>query len=284
MVNAYISKLVDFVKSEQFIINTILILSITSAHFASYILAFDINALLLIDPTSILSFTTTATILYVFISLGVLLFLYIGKTLIGYLLFVTFPDIKASEMVAIRILMSLFENKLVKYASIILVFSYFYIGIMNTLYFIITIIIVIIVVYIGELTYQEYQKSFLSLIENERIKGTEAKSENIIYENISIKGISPDKKSFINFLSNKVAIILVLCSILLGGYRALYIQNHNFVKMNENKYSLYITTSSGIGLYDNNSTSVIFISWDNVSNLNFIASERKYFAPFKPFN
>ena len=279
MFDDYIIKVINFIKNEQFIMNVILILSIASAHSASYFLAFDINALLLIDSTSIFSFTMTATILYVFISLSVLIVLNAGKILFSYMLFSTYSTPKASEAYALILVFNFFENKFLKYISIILVFSYFYIGLTNTIHFILIVIfitIMIMIAYLGELVLHEYQKGLLLLLEGETKKNTDLKKQKI-----NIKSLSPNKTEFISFLTNKIAIILVICSILLGVYRASYIKTHNFVKINGNKYSLYTTTSAGIGLYDNNSTNVLFVSWDNINQLDFIAIKYKFFPFFK---
>ncbi|MBN2824428.1 MAG: hypothetical protein JXQ76_03810 [Campylobacterales bacterium] len=72
-------------------------------------------------------------------------------------------------------------------------------------------------------------------------------------------------------------IVIIILSFSFGVARGAYIKENIHVKINQKDtvYVLFMTTSSGVGLFDYEKKYSEFVSWDNVKKLTFL-KEKKY--------
>lgn len=182
-------------------------------------------------------------------------------------------------------------NKVFKFILTMIVFLFFYTGLINFL-----IIIGILITYIILLImFDAIFHSENIQIENDfwlEFKNSETilHKINLVFEiiDISHNGFFSNfdfKKTFqfiqkgqyLQFILSKIGIMLILFSLALGVGRANYVQNHILVNVNKDKqtYVLYLATGDGIALYNASLKQVSFISWGNVKNLLFLSKERR---------
>ncbi len=85
---------------------------------------------------------------------------------------------------------------------------------------------------------------------------------------------------YYKFIVGKVGVLLLFLSIALGIARAMYVQDNIHVKINgdSRELSLYMTTSSGVGLYDRENKTALFSAWDSIERMEFPKEKRRTFG------
>ena len=109
------------------------------------------------------------------------------------------------------------------------------------------------------------------------IKGTKIEKDKLELQKIYDKRIT-----YKNILINNLGIIIVLFSFIIGLARATHVSQTTYVKVNDSNqsYILYMTTISGIGLYNKELKQASFKSWDSINNLSFSSYTKRSIGTF----
>lgn len=275
-------KILAYIKNKNIIENILLFGAIISANFASYIAFYDINALMIIDSTTVAKYLLGITVTFVIVSTAISIVLLLLQNLS---LLVSDNDGLISKDKR-RDMHDAIGNKIFKFILTMIIFIFIFIGLENSL-----IIILLLLGYVSALII------FNALFDSEEVPLEHNKKDDITIaqklfgllhplsgihvfsKNLNLqKAINHlSKGEYFEFILGKVGIIVILFSLALGVGRADYVENNIHVKINnvEKHFVLYITTDDGIGLFDRKLKQVSFISWGNVENLVFLSKKRR---------
>ncbi len=292
-----IKKLWDYIKSLNILGNILLFGAIITANVTVYISYFDVNSLSVIDSTTAIKHTLGFTMLYAMAYAGVAIFL---QFLQSYILTKDSLDLVVFHLkIPLKIreeLHSIIENFFCRFTITILIFSIIYVGLEKS-----AIIMLLFLIYFGFIIFSKYSHSM------EIIKGTAVSSDasknttdfqgqltkekliNVrLLENVTqylefITDIFKESKEnlkngkYFEFVIGKVGVFFLLLSISFGVARAVYVEDNVHVKINKESviYAIYMTTSSGVGLYDLENRIAIFSSWDSIDKMKFIKNKRR---------
>lgn len=288
----------EHLKDKNILTNMLLVGSIVSITFASYISCFDINAFIFVNASTVGKHFTEMAILYVLVLAGVSLLLLFASnyltvserfknsqsTIFSFFSFVVI-EIPEDETILFQKFLS---SLITKYLLTILIFSILYVGAVNALYISSLFIIYCTILYLG---HHINQKEILEdpKYNNSEEKNLEAKKKgkiSIIAQeilssvNLDIQESNEKIKNgeFIQFFAKGLGIILVLLSFSLGIGRADFVKHNLLVKMTEKEgsFALFLTTSSGVGLYDIDNEKVIFIPWGRLDEMELDSQKRRY--------
>ncbi len=164
------------------------------------------------------------------------------------------------------------SDKLFKIAVSLILFSYFFTGFIQTM---MTLIFIIIITYLWFYIERDYRKFAIHI-------ANKVKSNNTSYHKEFTKSIklTSEKKQIQlkEFIIDNIGIILILLSFMIGTSRADYVKNNIHININNNikEYTLYLTTATGIGIYDNELEQTSFISWDNIKSMKFLKQSKEH--------
>lgn len=276
MLDEYIKKLVDYLKNGKLRNNIILLLSVISINFASYIAFFDLNSLSIVDSSTISRHILNLVIPYILVSVLV--------TLIIHLINFNFEYSKVIDVFKygvregkfsklIKLVMKFSNGTMIKYGIIVLLFCFYYIGTDLTLAILLIFCMFVLIFILTYIMYSFVNKIFIKhIIKNSAIEKDRLELQNILNKKINYKSM----------LINNIGILIVLFSLILGMARATHVYVTNYVKINDNNtsYILYMATMSGVGLYDKKLQQVSFKSWDTINNIEFSIATKKSIGTF----
>ena len=275
MLDENITKIFNYVKSEKFRTNLIILLSVISANFAAYISFFDLNSLAIIDSSTISKHIINLLIPYILVSVCITLAIHIGKLDMGLAKLYKVLHYR-KEGIFIRVwkfYMNSFSSAVWKQGVILLLFCFLYIGTSNTLVFLLIFGCLMVFYILLYFLYSHYSKAI--------IKSCISKT-SIEKDKLELQNIYDEKTSYKNAIIANIGIIIIAFSFFLGIARAIHVYNTTLVKINDdtNNYVLYMTTISGVGLYDWKSKEVSFKSWDSIDNIHFNIENKKSIGEF----
>jgi len=272
----YIRLIINFLKSKNFLEYLIILLSIVTVNFVVYIIQFNFNILILVDSVAISNYTFEMLLLYALISLlSRLVFKYIFNM---FLILPTYAKVKNTEEdSSVIFLLGKLENvladKLFRIMINLMIFSYFFTGFMQT---ITTTVFMSIITYLWFYIERAYIKFAIST----------TKLQNNINDNTNnkkfidyIKLMSTKKELTLKqFMIDNIGVLLILLSFIIGNARADYVKNNIHININNDtkRYTLYLTTATGIGIYNNETQETLFISWDNIKHIKFLKSSKEH--------
>ena len=234
--------------------NILLLLTIISVNFTSYLYYYDLNILSLIDTNTILKFTLGMVLPFVLLSGLVSIFLVIPKSIL----------VTASKTMNMEensaVIESFFNHFILKVSLTFILFSAFYIGIVYT-----CVLLLLIVIYFLIIT-------ILSKVLGIQFGITGMSKVGLFFNPLmSTKIVKNEIKNF-NFFKliiSYIGVLLILGSICLGFFRAIHVENKPFVilKNINDEYSLVLTTSNGVILYENKKRNIIFKDWQNLDGM-----------------
>ncbi len=290
-----LDKLYKIIKDRHVLETVIILLSILSVNFSSYISYFDLNTIAIIDSTSISKYFFGAVVLYAIVSACVSIFLLFVQNLI----------LKSSEVLlavdvekngevstgreSIESIQNSLEGKVVKYFLIIIIFCFLYVGFTATI-----LIFFLCFIYISVIAYFRSKFSDKLQVRVDKVAGK--------YEIDSLVGmgffphglalkflfyffidamINIKSGKYSDFILSKVGVLLLLFSFSLGIGRAFFVEDNVHVNLNggEKTLVLYLATNDGIAIYDKDVGQVSFTSWGNISELVFIGNKRRSIIP-----
>ncbi len=82
-------------------------------------------------------------------------------------------------------------------------------------------------------------------------------------------------------------IMLLVVSVLLGLFRAVYVRETVQVNLNKSAnrtYSLFMSNNAGIGLIEQYTDKIHFVSWNHVNELDFVQDKKHqnfFYVPWK---
>jgi hypothetical protein len=236
--------------SKKFLENLVIFISIITVNFASYLLMFDFHTLILVDSVSISNYIFQMLILLTLISSAVTL---LSKYIFNFLLILpTYIKNKDNKTLILWLdkVEIFFNDKLFKIIIIVILFTYFFTGFLQMIIISIVITLISSVWFYIEKDYLNIKKSTKS------VNLTSGKKQMKLKE----------------FIINNIGILLILLSFMIGNSRSYYVKDNINININDNtkEYALYLTTSTGIGIYDNELEQTLFISWDNVKSMKFL--------------
>lgn len=307
-----IIKVYSYVMRSKYVQLFLATLSLATINFAVYIAYFDINAFSMIDTVAASGHIFRLVILYTVISYVFYLFnsytehqslassslSRLGLNLsMAHLKFLSNGNkavilidkvIKFIGQLALKFKTGFIEKyylgKILKTALPLLVFLMLYVGLNGLLIYVASITVVILILFIAKPDRDGFEKLKASFKEDglsESVGDGDLKDMLLEMERteneFKLFQFSISKKYLMSFLIDKSWLLLILTSVLIGGLRANFVENHILVSLgtDKDKYSLFMTTSSGIGLYSSAKKQVEFISWDNVTNLTYLQSYRR---------
>jgi len=192
---------------------------------------------------------------------------------------------------AIEAIHEILSKKILKHTVTILIFSCLYVGVENASF-----ILYAFLFYFAVILYSTHKGKKIEedaeigelLTNNQVVVGEHNGGLNKLIKRIEItfESISQDVQEskekikngeYLQFLSKKVGFMLVFLSLALGVGRADFVKDNVHVKLEGSEVNLvlYLTTSSGIGLYDVDRKTVIFTSWDNVKDMELLPEKRR---------
>lgn len=268
------------------ILNSLLqILTVVSVNFAGYIAYYDINIFMMIDMTAITKYVFGLVIIFALVS--AIITLAVSFLVKYYLLnptsyFFGKMNNKISSL-----------GPLIKFPLIFTIFSFIYVGWINTIY-----ILLIFLFYFGVMYLADGSESIKQVFKTKNInifselnkiktveetKGFFQRFLNYYYESIITITRASKEVKLKDFILGKIGIMLLLLSFSLGIGRADFVQSKYIVKLNndEKTYILFLNTFNGIFLFDKKLQETIFVSNDNLHKLVFIKDVRRGLADFE---
>lgn len=318
-ISSGLAKAYTYISEKSYVRLILTALSLASINFSIYIAHFDFNAMSLVDATAVSRHTFRLVILYTVVSyifhfyfsyakhqseiFDKILWPFLALTTIISTLFIHpifiifFGNKKIKIRKTFKIVLSKLSRSISDSKLLVppLVFSFFYIGIINTVYFFASILIMFTFFFLAEPSMHEIReksdehektsneidiginKMDLTTELREGIEELDRGALHVVGYFIALKSCL-NKNRLIKIITEKSWVFLILISILLGFFRADFSEKNIQVKLNEDTvtvYSLFMTTSSGIGLYSLKERQVRFVSWDNVNQVIYVSEKRK---------
>ena len=276
-----IVRIISLVINNNYVKICLAVLAITSINFAAYISYFDMNILSLVDATALSRHIFRLVILYTVITYSFHLFYIYLEQHYSTLS----PMLGDSKFPRIGNIVNKIITKIVPRLRMIppvITFLFFYVGFEGLKNFIILLIFCMLFMFsLGIL-----RKFALSRVNKNTVnKPNEVcgVSNSTIEETFLGRVTYPfNQFKTMSFYLEKSWILLILAALVVGGLRANFVEKNilasvNRDDMNPPLYSIFMTTSSGVGLYSSEKKQVKFISWDNIKNINYsVGSKRSY--------
>jgi len=265
------------------VLELLLILSsVMTVNFMAYFIRYDINALTIVDSTTIAKHIFHVIILY---------------TIISALVYILFTFLKVKNLLEIFFKKGFSFNKklamfFIKHMISILIFMFFYVGFINALLIVIaTSIYLFIRIYTIKKSEKKDKKVIQSLNSSETLAGARLPYFSFIFMgpigiigeilfslvkyfiNESQRSLEISKtENILRVLTTELGVLLLSLALLSGLARADYVEKSILVNLNQEKeiLVLYMTTNNGVGLYNRELKEVSFSSWDSIKNLTFL--------------
>ena len=302
----------DLNKKYNLIENLLLLVSIVSVNFISFVAYYDINSLSILDSSAITKYSLTIVTIYVLTSASIAVLLFFFQNLV-----LVIKKIPLNPMLPVFMLINIpkevreymhesLGNGLFRHFLAAFVFIFLYIGGRNFLIILILVLLYLVTIFSLRKSFEKEQESCLGVSldkqQEEVIKKSNSYSTNLFKKRILklaeitreasfylsslIQGALDDLYSgkFASFFTGKVGVVLIFTSILLGVGRANFVENNMVVQLNDDERSLVIvmTTVNGLAFSDIENRIVFFSSWDNISTLEFKKeSKRNIFNYFQ---
>jgi hypothetical protein len=292
-----LDKLYKVIKDRHVLETVIILLSILSVNFSSYISYFDLNTISIIDSTSISKYFFGAVVLYAIVAACVSILLLFVQNLI--LIISEIPLVLGHEVLGSVVISKEsrkniqvgLEGRVIKYLLILMTFCFLYIGFMATF-----LIFFLCLLYISVISY--FRKKFAD--EGQMRVDVEQSNEKFKIDSSIYNGVIPGgflvnflvdflidaitdikKGKYSDFIISKVGVLLLLFAFSLGIGRAFFVEENIHVNLNggEKILVLYLTTNDGVALYDKGVGQVSFTSWGNISDLVFVGGKRRSIIP-----